>query len=200
TVGVAPETAGAALAAFQVGAHRAEPVATVDGAVFIDDSKATNPHAARASLLAHDRVVWIAGGQLKGADVGPLVAETASRLAGAVLLGLDASEIAAALARHAPDVPVVRVTSGDDSAVPQVTDDARLSPVTVVADASDADAVMATAVREAARLAAEERHSSGAAPVVLLAPAAASLDMFTGYGHRGAAFAAAALALPGSHR
>ncbi|GAB3127752.1 UDP-N-acetylmuramoyl-L-alanine--D-glutamate ligase [Tsukamurella serpentis] len=196
TVGVSAQQAGAALAAFRVGAHRAEPVAQVRGITFIDDSKATNPHAALNSIEAHPRVVWVAGGQLKGADIAPLIERVAPRLAGAVLLGVDAGLIAAAMARHAPDVPVVRVTSGDDSAVPPVTNDASRSVGTSVAAGvdvfGDADAVMTAAVGEAERLAAA---APGDAPVVLLAPAAASLDMFTSYGHRGDAFAAAARAL-----
>ncbi|MGV7904580.1 glutamate ligase domain-containing protein, partial [Mycobacterium kansasii] len=77
-----------------VGAHRAEPVATVRGITYIDDSKATNPHAALNSIEAHERVVWVAGGQLKGADIAPLVQRVAPRLVGAVLLGLDRDEIA----------------------------------------------------------------------------------------------------------
>ena len=92
-------------------------VATVDGVDYVDDSKATNPHAAGASLAAYPRVVWIAGGLLKGADVDPLVAAVAPRLAGVVLLGRDRAVIAASLARHAPMVPVVTVVSGDDDRV-----------------------------------------------------------------------------------
>ena len=80
-------------------------VATVDGVDYVDDSKATNPHAAGASLAAYPRVVWIAGGLLKGADVDPLVAAVAGRLAGVVLLGRDRATIAASLARHAPRSP-----------------------------------------------------------------------------------------------
>ena len=80
-------------------------VATVDGVDYVDDSKATNPHAAGASLAAYPRVVWIAGGLLKGADVDPLVAAVAARLAGVVLLGRDRARIAASLARHAPIGP-----------------------------------------------------------------------------------------------
>lgn len=157
------------LRGYRVGPHRAAFVAETDGVTYIDDSKATNPHAARTSLLAHPRVVWIAGGLLKGARVGDLVAEVADRLVAAVLFGQDAGEIADALARHAPHVPVLRVQPGHDDQV-RTTD----TP----------DAVMARAVQVAA---------GAAAPgdVVLLAPAAASLDMFTDYGHRGRSFAAA---------
>ncbi|ADG79248.1 UDP-N-acetylmuramoylalanine--D-glutamate ligase OS=Tsukamurella paurometabola (strain ATCC 8368 /DSM / CCUG 35730 / CIP 100753 / JCM 10117 / KCTC 9821/ NBRC 16120 / NCIMB 702349 / NCTC 13040) OX=521096 GN=murD PE=3 SV=1 [Tsukamurella paurometabola] len=196
-VGVTAAQAGAALTQFRVGAHRAEPVATVRGVTYIDDSKATNPHAAQNSIEAHERVVWVAGGQLKGADIDPLVARVASRLAGAVLLGVDAELIAAAMARHAPDVPVVRVTSGDDSRVSPVTNDASRSIGTSVAGdvrvSGDADAVMTAAVHAAAGLA--DVAGQSRTPVVLLAPAAASLDMFRSYGHRGEAFATAARAL-----
>ncbi|NMD57704.1 MULTISPECIES: UDP-N-acetylmuramoyl-L-alanine--D-glutamate ligase [Tsukamurella] len=197
-VGVTAARAGEALAAFRVGAHRAETVARVRGVTYIDDSKATNPHAALNSIEAHERVVWVAGGQLKGADIAPLVQRVAPRLMGAVLLGLDRDEIAGSLARHAPDVPVVRVSAGEHSRVSPVTNDASRSVGTTGASdvrvSGDADAVMAAVVAEAARIAEAAAHD-GAAPVVLLAPAAASLDMFTSYGHRGDAFAASARAL-----
>ncbi len=93
------------LRAFEPGGHRNVLVAEHAGVAYYDDSKATNPHAALASLQAYPRVVWIAGGQLKGAAVDDLVRRIADRLAGVVLLGVDAPIIAAALSRHAPDVP-----------------------------------------------------------------------------------------------
>ena len=67
--GCPPRRSRTALAAFRVGRHRAELVAVVDEISYVDDSKATNPHAAEASVLAYPRVVWIAGGLLKGASV-----------------------------------------------------------------------------------------------------------------------------------
>ena len=84
--------------------HRNAPVATVAGVTYVDDSKATNPHAAYASLTAYPRVVWVAGGQLKGVDIDALVASVADRLVGAVLLGVDRAGIAdgAAPTRPAP--------------------------------------------------------------------------------------------------
>lgn len=109
------------LRAFRPGHHRNEVVARVGGVTWVDDSKATNPHAAAASLSAYPSVVWLAGGLLKGADVSPLVAEQAGRLRGVVLIGRDRGHIAEALARHAPDVPVVTIgtqdTGGMDEAV-----------------------------------------------------------------------------------
>ena len=64
-------------------------VGTLDGVTYVDDSKATNPHAAQASIAAYPRVVWIAGGLLKGASVDELVASVANRLVAAVLIGRD---------------------------------------------------------------------------------------------------------------
>ncbi|MBT8225149.1 MAG: UDP-N-acetylmuramoyl-L-alanine--D-glutamate ligase, partial [Dactylosporangium sp.] len=139
--------------------HRNAHVATVAGVAYVDDSKATNPHAALASMRAYPRIIWIAGGQLKGVRIDDLVATVADRIAGAVLLGVDRHQIARALARHAPHVPMVEVSSTDDGAMQEV-------------------------VRAAAAMA-------RAGDTVLLAPAAASLDMFAGYARRGAAFAQA---------
>lgn len=157
--GVGTDAVVKGLREFRPGAHRAVEVGEVGGVRYIDDSKATNPHAAAGSLLSHPSVVWIAGGLLKGASVDDLVRAVADRLRAAVLLGADAGVIAAALARHAPDIPVRRLSPGDDE------------PMT---------SAVSTA-RELAR----------PGDVVLLAPAAASMDMFRDYAQRGDAFAAA---------
>ncbi|MEV0948756.1 UDP-N-acetylmuramoyl-L-alanine--D-glutamate ligase [Rhodococcus sp. NPDC049939] len=167
------------LATHVVGPHRAAPVGVVRGVTFVDDSKATNPHAARSSILAHERVVWIAGGLLKGARVDDLVEEVAGRLVGAVLLGQDTQEFAQSLSRHAPEVPVVCVETGDDETVIPVPQTAAIR--VVLPSDTDVDALMGVVVREAAALA-----RTGDA--VVLAPAAASLDMFDNYGHRGCSF------------
>ena len=169
--GVDAEAVGRGLAGFRGGAHRNVLVGSVDGVDYVDDSKATNPHAAGASLAAYPRVVWIAGGLLKGADVDPLVAAVAPRLAGVVLLGRDRAELARSLSRHAPSVPRVVVPSGDDGPVDRTPEQ-----------------VMAEVVAAAARLARP-------GDTVLLAPAAASMDVFDDYAHRGRAFADAVRAL-----
>ena len=165
TVGVSAEAVAAGLRSFQPGKHRNVQVAVHRGIRYVDDSKATNPHAAAASLTAYDRVVWIAGGQLKGAAVDDLVSRVAPRLAGVVLIGVDAPVIAAALSRHAPNVPRMDVPGTDDG-------------------------VMTEVVRAATAMA-------GHGDVVLLAPAAASLDMFSSYAARGNAFADAVRAVTG---
>jgi UDP-N-acetylmuramoylalanine--D-glutamate ligase len=113
-VGVPAEAVRAGLNAYEPPAHRVELVAEAGGVRYVNDSKATNTHAALGSLGAFDHVVWIAGGLLHGAPVDALVAEVAPRLRGVVLLGTDQEPFVAALARHAPDVPVHRVPSGDD--------------------------------------------------------------------------------------
>ncbi len=166
--GVPPGAVRAGLRAYAPDPHRNAPVATVRGVAYVDDSKATNPHAAAASLSAYPSVVWVAGGLAKGASFDALVAGAAGRLRGAVLLGVDRGQIAAALLRHAPDLPVVEVPATETGAM---------------------DAV----VRLAAELA-------GPGDTVLLAPAAASMDMFTDYRERGEAFAAAVRRLPGDRR
>ncbi|QNN53092.1 UDP-N-acetylmuramoyl-L-alanine--D-glutamate ligase [Nocardioides mesophilus] len=108
------------LSAFRPDGHRIAEVALVDGVRYVDDSKATNPHAARSSLQAYDPVVWVAGGLAKGAGFDDLVTAVRDRLRGVVLLGRDRGVIADALARHAPDVRVIEVDDGDTSVMDRV--------------------------------------------------------------------------------
>jgi UDP-N-acetylmuramoylalanine--D-glutamate ligase len=105
---------------FRPAAHRIAEVGVVGGVRYIDDSKATNAHAAQTSLLAYDAVVWIAGGMAKGQDFDDLVRRTGARLRAVVLLGVDREVIAQALARHAPNVPVVEVAGTDDGVMTDV--------------------------------------------------------------------------------
>jgi UDP-N-acetylmuramoylalanine--D-glutamate ligase len=174
-VDVPPQAIAEALTAFRVGRHRAEVVDVVDGVTYVDDSKATNPHAAQASMAAYPRVVWIAGGLLKGASVDELVATVGNRLVGAVLIGRDKTLIRDALSRHAPDVPVVEVVTGEDSGVQGEIEDSVTRLMTAVVDAA--------------------RGLAGPGDTVLLAPAGASFDQFSSYGQRGDAFASAVAAL-----
>ena len=148
------------LRAFRPGGHRIETVATTTAVAFVDDSKATNAHAAAASLgsFAPGTVVWIAGGLAKGATFDELVRSRADRLRAAVLIGTDHAVLLEALTRHAPDVPVVEVDPGDTGSV------------------------MTRAVDHAFGLALP-------GDTVLLAPACASMDQFSSYAERGDAFA-----------
>jgi UDP-N-acetylmuramoylalanine--D-glutamate ligase len=159
--GVSQQAVRDGLRAFRPDGHRIEVVAEHAGITWVDDSKATNPHAAQASLQAYDPVVWIAGGLAKGAQFEELVPAIGQRLRGVVLIGRDQDVIAGALARHAPDVPVIALPADETGA-----------------------AAMGHAVEAAARLAVT-------GDTVLLAPGCASQDQFQDYKARGDAFAAA---------
>jgi len=115
--GVPPAAVGQGLRNLVLGGHRIQTIRELDGVRFVDDSKATNPHAANSSMRAFESIVWVAGGQAKGTSFDDLVVAHASRLRGAVLLGVDRHVIADALARHAPDVPVVVIDSSDTGAM-----------------------------------------------------------------------------------
>ncbi|WP_405493843.1 UDP-N-acetylmuramoyl-L-alanine--D-glutamate ligase [Streptomyces sp. NBC_00096] len=115
--GVEPRAVRDGLRDFRPDAHRVSHVDEVAGVTYIDDSKATNTHAAEASLAAFDPVVWIAGGLAKGATFDELVQKSAKRLRAVVLIGADRALIAEALARHAPEVPVVDLERTDTGAM-----------------------------------------------------------------------------------
>ncbi|WP_420108880.1 UDP-N-acetylmuramoyl-L-alanine--D-glutamate ligase [Mycolicibacter arupensis] len=193
SVDVPAEAIAAALESFEVGRHRAELIVVDGGISYVDDSKATNPHAAEASVLSHPRVIWVAGGLLKGASIEPTVARIAGHLAGAVLIGRDRGEVAKALSRHAPDVPVVHVVTGEDIDM----GDTAVSPVTHVRRVTDGvNETLGSRVMTAVVAAARELARPG--DTVLLAPAGASVDQVAGYGARGDAVADAARAAAGS--
>ncbi|MFI8823014.1 UDP-N-acetylmuramoyl-L-alanine--D-glutamate ligase [Streptomyces sp. NPDC053431] len=115
--GVEPKAVRDGLRAFRPDPHRIELVEEIQGVVYVDDSKATNTHAAEASLAAYDPIVWIAGGLAKGATFDELVAKSAKRLRGVVLIGQDRELIREALVRHAPEVPVVDLDRTDTGAM-----------------------------------------------------------------------------------
>jgi UDP-N-acetylmuramoylalanine--D-glutamate ligase len=126
--GVEPRAVRDGLRAFRPDAHRIEHVADVAEVAYIDDSKATNTHAAEASLAAYDPIVWIAGGLAKGATFDELVSGAAKRLRGVVLMGRDRALIREALTRHAPEVPVVDLERTDTGAMSEaVREAARLA-------------------------------------------------------------------------
>lgn len=166
---VSTEDISAALSSFEVDAHRHQVIAVSNGVTWIDDSKATNPHAADAALRAHDSIVWIVGGLLKGVSLDELVEAHASRIKAVVVIGENRLGVLGAFERHAPGIPVHEVVANETSDV------------------------MSSAVAVAARLAQEP-------DVVLLAPAAASMDQFKDYAHRGQLFVEAVTrAIGGPH-
>lgn len=120
--GVHPGAVAEGLRRLRLGDHRIQTVAEVGGVRYVDDSKATNPHAAAASLAAFDSVVWIAGGQAKGTTFDDLVTRVAPKLRAAVVLGVDRQVIADALARHAPEVPVSVIDVSDHGAMLQAVE------------------------------------------------------------------------------
>ncbi|WP_308491191.1 UDP-N-acetylmuramoyl-L-alanine--D-glutamate ligase [Microbacterium terrisoli] len=133
---VPPAAIREALIAFHLDAHRIQNVGTVRGITWIDDSKATNPHAAASSLAAYPGAVWIVGGRLKGVDINGLVESRGPATKAAIVIGLDRTEIVAAFARHAPSVPVIEVDAGE-------TEDVMAQVVRIAAGvADDGDVVL----------------------------------------------------------
>ena len=156
--GVPPAACREALRNFRVSSHRIELVLKDNDVRYINDSKATNAHAASASLSSFETVVWILGGQLKGVDISDLISKFSKRLRAAVVIGIDRDRILESFSQLAPAVPVFEVSEGED---------VMLRAVELASDAAE----------------------SG--DVVLLAPAAASMDQFDSYQDRGRKFAEA---------
>lgn len=112
--GVPHEAIARAIVSFAPSPHRGQVVAEVGGVVFVDDSKATNPHAALAAIDARAGapIVLIAGGLAKGVDLAPL-ATAAPRLSAVVALGEAAPEIERVFGGL--PVPVQRVGSLEEA-------------------------------------------------------------------------------------
>lgn len=161
SIGIKYEYVKAGLKNFATDHHRMELVVSKDEINWIDDSKATNPHAATASLLSNFKVIWIAGGLAKGASMGELVTRCASRIKAVILIGQDRELIASAFAEHSAATELVRVEQ-----------------------ISDAKTLMSDVVKVAIKLAKP-------GDTVLLAPACASMDQFDSYVQRGELFAEA---------
>ena len=167
TVNVSHEHIQKALQEFKPGRHRIETVYESNSISWINDSKATNPHAASASLMSHLSVVWIAGGLAKGAEMSSLVQRCKGRIKAAILIGADRQLIEAALQEHAPDIPRFLVDAPAD-----------------YTRGGDSNSLMEAVVSQAAKLVAP-------GDTVLMAPACASMDQFISYADRGDRFAAA---------
>lgn len=166
-LGVTPEAVRSALQEFSLGRHRIEEVANVNGVSWVNDSKATNPHATAASLNSALSSIWIAGGLAKGSEMRELIAKCKSRIKVAILIGADRELIADELRMQAPEIEIVYIDA----------------PSTYQRGGTD------NSLMEAVVSAAAERAKSG--DRVLLAPACASMDQFISYSDRGDRFAAA---------
>ena len=161
SIGIEYEDIKLGLKNFSPDHHRMELVVSKNEIDWVDDSKATNPHAAAASLLSNFKVIWIAGGLAKGASMNELVKKCAARLKTVILIGQDRELIAQAIALHAPNIEIIRVDQ-----------------------TSDAKSLMNDVVRTAIGIAQP-------GDTVLLAPACASMDQFDSYVQRGQFFAQA---------
>ena len=117
SLGVEPEAIHTALQSFHLDPHRIQVVARHAGITWVDDSKATNPHAAASSLRAYPGAVWVVGGDLKGVDIADLVADVGASARAAVVIGVERAAVVAAFRRHAPAVPVFEVDAGDTGQV-----------------------------------------------------------------------------------
>jgi UDP-N-acetylmuramoylalanine--D-glutamate ligase len=161
SIGISYESIKAGLQNFSTDHHRMEVVLNKNEITWVDDSKATNPHAAIASLQSYFNVIWIAGGLAKGASMDELAIRTAERIKSVILIGQDREIIAEAFAKYAPTIELIRVDQ-----------------------ISDAKQLMVEVVSKAKSIA-------KAGDTVLLAPACASMDQFDSYVERGQLFSQA---------
>ena len=161
SIGVSADAIAKAVKKFKLDHHRLELVAERDEIRWIDDSKATNPHAAMAALQSQLSAIWIAGGLAKGAAMDELVQRCKNRIKAAILIGADAPIIEAALRKYAPEIQIASIDPG-------------LKGIDVM--------------KRAVALA---HTQAKAGDTVLLAPACASMDQFKNYAERGDLFAQA---------
>ena len=167
SIDIPHETIQKALQEFRPGRHRIETVFESGSISWVDDSKATNPHATAASLMSHLSVVWIAGGLAKGADMNAMVERCKGRIKSAILIGADRQLISDALRKFAPEIPQLLVDAPAD-----------------YVKGGQSNGLMEAAVKAALTCAT-------AGDTVLMAPACASMDQFISYADRGDRFAAA---------
>jgi len=167
TAGVDHEQIREAIKTFRPGRHRIETVLEKDQVTWINDSKATNPHAAGASVMSALSVIWVAGGLAKGATMGELVERIKSRVRIAILIGTDRELIAKELRVRAPQIEIIMVDAPADYRV-----------------GSASNSLMELVVKTAST-------QTKPGDTVLLAPACASMDQFLSYADRGDRFAQA---------
>jgi len=164
TIGIPHEKIREAITSFTPGKHRIEKILEKDSITWINDSKATNPHAAAASIMSALSVVWIAGGLAKGATMGELVERVKARVRVAILIGEDRELIARELKDRAPHIEIISVDT----------------PAQYERGGAD-NSFMEKVVTQA-------REKALAGDTVLLAPACASMDQFVSYADRGDRF------------
>ena len=158
SIGISYENIREGLKKFKPDHHRMELVLEKDQVRWIDDSKATNPHAAIASILSNFNVIWIAGGLAKGASMEALAKRCIDRIKAVILIGEDRELIAQSLQHVSENILLKRIDK-----------------------LGSAKQLMFDVVRQAKELAQP-------GDTVLLAPACASMDQFTSYTERGELF------------
>lgn len=158
---ISPEKVQKGLKEFELDHHRLELVLDQNNIKWVNDSKATNPHAALAALNSQSSAIWIAGGLAKGADMNNLIMRGKTRFREVILIGKDSGIIDIALKKFAPEIPVHLISN------PGTGDQVMLEVITLA------------------------KTLAKPGDTVLLAPACASMDQFNSYSHRGDAFKAA---------
>ncbi len=161
--GAQPRDVSAGLAAYTPATHRRMEIGRGGGVSWVNDSKATNLHAAAASLasVTEGKAVWIVGGQTKGQDLRPLIRKATAdggNLRAAVVIGAEQNELLRLFQQEAPELTVVSVPG-------QAPNSEWMDRVV------DACAWLALP-----------------GDTILLAPAAASWDQFKNYEERGQCF------------
>ena len=164
------EQAGAALAPMLYGLreyrgepHRVEPVGSIAGVEYFDDSKGTNVGATLAALQglgAQHKLVAILGGEGKGQDFAPLAAAVRSSCRAVVLIGRDAPLLAQSLQESG--VPLIHASSMQEavqaaSAQAQAGDAVLLSPACASFDMFKDYIHRAEAFRQAVQTLAQEQ-------------------------------------------
>ena len=167
SAGISHEAIREAIVGFTPGKHRIEKVIEAEGITWINDSKATNPHAAAASIMSALSVIWVAGGLAKGATMGELVERVKSRVKVALLIGTDRELFAQEIRKRAPHIEVILIDAPPGYAKGGQNND-----------------LMEAVVRAA-------KSYARTGDTVLLAPACASMDQFNSYSDRGDRFSLA---------
>ncbi len=166
--GLERQQIGEGLRAFQGVPGRYSPAGAVGNVRFIEDSIATRPLAVAAALRASERpLVWLAGGQAKGADLAGLSELVADRVDLLLTFG-ESADVFARAYEGLTEIERVKEGSGE--------------------------ATMRSLVDRALRYLAEHHGGAG---TVLLSPLATSFDQFSDYKARGAAFRRAVEAAAG---
>jgi UDP-N-acetylmuramoylalanine--D-glutamate ligase len=166
--GVAPDGIRRAVATFVGVEHRLEPVVSVDGVLFVNDSQGTQPDAVIAALRSFEPpIVLICGGRSKNVPIDALAREVAQRAAAVIVIGETADEFAAAFSaagarniKHAGDLEAA-VRTSYETARDLGGGTVLLSPAATSFDMFVDYAARGTAFKDVVRMVAAERATDG---------------------------------------